>query len=597
MMHTIFKYTGGHPLYLTEYIRALYDVGFLRDDQGAWSDKVVQDLSVQIEALDVHEFIKNHLDYKYAQADLSENQKNLLLMMALVGKPTLRDLNDMTGGAQIEEDLEGLKDQGFLRHDVHQHFILPNVLFKDVILKNAHEDHVAELCDVIADHFESHQNDLQMVAHYRGRGRSPERFSILLDLSREQKMNFDFLNALENAFLVFEAAEDLNLKYSAALRIAETYMDQGRFVKAQEFLESHPIGKDFEFLEYWAVMQIDLALCYKYQEQWSRAENCYQEAMQAVENHAPLKWLWVRLTNLLARLKLDQGFLDESEKLFLQAWPVWHHELSDDDQVKAIRTDIDLLYHARGDYEQAIFYLHEVLEVLNHHTHHVAYPLAICKLARNHLKLGEMNRAEHELKTCLNLIQDRKAPYWIYIVYNDLGNVYDMKRDYTQAISCYEHAYDLVKKLSLSDCGYVTAYNLGQCHLKTHQLAEALKYFNFAKSFLESQDLSQDYSMAVNYHSTLLGLAGVYRRQQAYDDVKTYLNQAQSFEEQHDFLKPHRLYRLYETAHLARAQGRREDLEDFLKDIETYVDQPGFLREDYELFLNELNAPSSVPHS
>lgn len=587
ILEIICQRTQGNPLYLSEYLKALIEHQFFRDSNGNWSKEVLEDLGEKLQTLGATQFIKLQLNKKLDDVSLTETQWNLLYMMALSGKPTLREISEMTNGGKIESDLNILVGASLLETDFEHRYIFANPLLKDVLLEKMDPETKEDLCDQIASYLQTSDENEEKVLYYLGRGSNPNACEHLLELFEIQRLHCDYFEAkktLEEVLNRF-ASGNPKLEKKVCCLLGELCNEAENPKEAQSWLER---SLTIEGEATWHAKAFEQqGASFDQQGKLDEAKQAYQTALELTERDQSLLWLNVAVNNRLGRIELDKGDLKKAEKIFTKALQIWKNDLSDEDKPKAILRDIDRLYELKSEYQTAIDILKEFVTVLKTHKNSHFYPKLVYRLAVFYFKTGQLKKSEACLQTCLSQSKKRKTAYWLYMVYNQLGQIALEEGRHDEALHHFLHAFDLVQKSQYPHfVRFVISSNVATVHLILKNWTEAKKYFEFVVNNIENHSGDE---VQIYYHIFvgLLGLARVYRNEKNYDKSDECLEKAKVLYEGKSYIKQMEQFYLQEKIYLLWEKNQVDKIEDTLKSLNSLKDQKGFREDEYKVFKDD----------
>ncbi|CAF0957806.1 unnamed protein product [Adineta steineri] len=187
---------------------------------------------------------------------------------------------------------------------------------------------------------------------------------------------------------------------------------------------------------------------------------------------------WKRLGNLL----LTIGEFNKAEELY----NVLLEQTSNDDEKALYYSQLGYVKSHQGDYEKAIWYFEQGLEIEQR------------TLPSNHPNLAAS--------------------------YNNIGSVYDNIGEYSKALSFYEQALEIRQKtLPSNDPLLATSYNnIGTVYYNMGEYSKALSYYEKALEILQKSLPSNHPNLATSYNN--IGL--VYYNMKDYSKALPYLERA-----------------------------------------------------------------------
>ncbi len=181
-----------------------------------------------------------------------------------------------------------------------------------------------------------------------------------------------------------------------------------------------------------------------------------------------------------------------------------------------------------GDFDQALSLYESCLQKID--KTHEKYP-GVLKYKAQTLKEKKGEHIQEAIKIyqeVISIFRKRKDDFELAKALNDLGNVYDLKKEHSKALDCYKEAFSLLKKINDYDVTYniiiKNTGNLGSSYTKTQQFEQAEKTLNnavtIAKEVYGNSPIMPDYF----YPYYLLG--ELYQNKNEHEKALTFFNQA-----------------------------------------------------------------------
>jgi eukaryotic-like serine/threonine-protein kinase len=581
----IYNQTQGIPLYLTEYMRALFEKGFFRDSHGSWSEELLNDLGDELESLGANAFIKKRLKEKVDEFELDEFQEEILFTLALTGEPSLVDLAELTNGIVIEQHLDEFIETGFLLRNDEGKYCFTNPGYREAFLNKIPSEVKQEYCDKIADFIESQEAPLEEVLFYRGRGCSEGATTSLLTLARMQIETFKFNEAKDNLQELLQKT-DLrpHIILEAKLEIASVFEELGAFDAVMEVFAPADLTalKDTDRAR---ILEVQ-AMCHKRLGDVSTSYALLDQAMDCIADKPDQKLLYNDIQNRYVVNKLSEGKIKEAEELALKAYDIWKNELNETEKVDAL-CNISLVYLNTGDYAKALQFTQERVDTLKKKPYLEKYPRALFNLGIINIKLGNIEAGEQQLKETIEIVKKRKVIYWLYRVYNELGNLELQKDDLKNAIAHYEHALDLAYRTKAGTIIYYILQNISGVHIRAENWDDAIKYSNFTLKSLETKKIDEEDVRSFSYFNTYYNLATSYRNKGDLEKANSFLQKSKDYLDKHESLKPYKQYYFEEAAEIYKALDQDEPLKAILSEIESIKQEPFFNADKHAKWLEK----------
>lgn len=585
-LEAIFKMTGGNPWYLSGVVRILFKNRKIRDGHGNWSQKIYEDLGLNLEETGVEEFIKQGLREEINALKLDLGHSQVLNMLALAGKPTLNDLQSMSGNFSVDEALVRLAEAGILKVDAENLYVFTNPLYKEIILEKMDPEEKSEYCDLIADYYESQKANPETILYFRGRGNDSKAASSLTELARIQRERADYHLAHDNLELLLATIGlDANLENSALLEIGEIDIETGKYNEAEKYFErvvmNHQNSQQSASLPLIKALE-QMGVCHHRRQKPKEATYYFNKALDLAQKDPQFLWMEVILKNRLARNALDSGHLDEAEKLFGETWKIWKEQLKGEEQILAAKTDIDLLYFTKSDFAKAVAYLQEILQVVSKKPSSDSYPLVLYKLGKAYFEMDEIEKSKSYLSQCIEIMKKRHMPHLFYATYNELGRLYEKQKNMSQALEEYQHAFDLAQRTTADLHHYIVAFNMANIYRQEKKWKNAQNYYHFVITSLRVEGTHGSATSSYYIFASTLGLAEIHQEQKEFAHAQDYLNQAHELLKRVEYLKLFEQHYYQAKAELELSIGNRAEFDKTLAYVEALKSQEGFNLGEFE---------------
>ncbi|MBF0103923.1 MAG: protein kinase [Deltaproteobacteria bacterium] len=589
IVNTVFEQTQGNPLFLAEYIKTLFDAGFFRDAQGRWSEKILDDLGVEIKKYGVSGFIQNRFLAVIESLHLSDVQRDTLNYMALSENMlSIDDLIKITGNLRLNEDLVYFTEHKIFKPLSGNRITFLNSNFAKIIMSRIACDEKSAYCERLAEYFEKKGASKDQILFFRGRGTGPQAFLFLLELAKKNYEELEFDQAKENlADILCRDGIKASVRDEALLMLGELFLDDADYDSAVEWfakLEAQTTDIVFKTRALYL-----LGLCFNRKGTAHKSTECFEQAKKLCHGLRSHKALWVSIKNWEAMRELESGNINRAQDIAQSTWKIWHNELDDDEKIEAIkRNDSDMIFHYGGKHKEAIAYLEEQLAVVSKTPHLDYYPRTIMKLGVAYLRSGEPVKGKRLLLQTLDLIKQNRTPKWLYAVYNELGNIEDAEDHYDEAVKYYKHALDLAKKSHAGVNLFIIAGNMATLCFKKGDFDGAQKHAGFVLDCIKKNDFINVNQKVYCLFSAHLTMAMACLHKGEHIEGDWHLGQAAEILSAHDSLKQYRLRLLTQKAESYKIKKQMDKAHEVEKEIERLKLDPDFDESNYRAPLKNL---------
>ncbi|CAF1241688.1 unnamed protein product [Adineta steineri] len=234
---------------------------------------------------------------------------------------------------------------------------------------------------------------------------------------------------------------------------------------------------------------------------------------------------WKRLGKLLLKI----GQFNKAEELY----NVVLEQTSDEGEKAHYYHKLGAVHYNQGDYEKAIWYFEQGLEVQNK-----ILPFSHPDLAESfndiglvYKNMGEYSKALSSHEKALEIWQKTLPSNHpdLATVHNNIGSVYHEMGEYSKALSYLEKALEIQQKtLPSNHPDLATVHNnIGSVYKNMGEYSKALSYYEKTLEIDQKTLPSNHPSLATSYNN----IAGVYDNMGEYSKALTFLEQALEIDE------------------------------------------------------------------
>ncbi|CAF1294577.1 unnamed protein product [Adineta steineri] len=184
---------------------------------------------------------------------------------------------------------------------------------------------------------------------------------------------------------------------------------------------------------------------------------------------------WYALGNLLLKI----GQFNKAEELYNELFDL----TSDEGENQYYYNQLGYIKSAQGDYEKAIWYHEQGLQILQKQfpSNHPELATTYNNIGNDYQKMGEYSKALLSHEKALE-IQQKAFPSThpsLATSYNNIGNVYEYIGEYSKALSFFESALEMLKKTLPTNHPLLAASynNIGAVYYKMGEYSKTLSFY------------------------------------------------------------------------------------------------------------------------
>lgn len=556
LIQEIEKRTAGNPLFVTEFIKSLLNLGVLFDSSGKWDATTFEDIKIDFDQVHIPNSFEEFASEKYN--DLSTSGKELIELFATHQSPILLDqIKKLYSKDDLSSALLELIEADLVQKTSREHqYDFKNISVGQVLYKNMDEQSRLHWHQELAKLYEGSKSHKETYLYHLGHsGLKDQNAKALLALGQLQIDEPNYGKALQTFESIRTNFSKPISKYGveACFKIAKVQVLTRNYKESEQTLQD--LKKSITNTEHDTPenqIQIlekltDLAI------KDSQIEAAEQLCLQALENlnesKNPTESL--RFKNYQAYITLKKGNIEDAEKEFLANQKVWNENLSLKDKIKVPNNRLldTLLLQQKN--EEAIQLCEDNIRFLNqsknksllsqnHYGLGYVYNRIIAKDNSNDQKLVDKCIYHYEMaEKCARDVNDYDM---MLRSFNGLGNMMEHQKNREKALEFYNRALAISRKIEDLFTASLLSYNIGSIHNFMKNDLEAYSYFIYTINTLEQiqSTVKSDFLPYVqtNLYLSQVFLSGIYLRQ--YNDAikaKECLSVAQDLLNTNDNLK------------------------------------------------------------
>ncbi len=446
--------SGGNPLYIEEYVKALVASDVVRVDSGEALYKAEANL------VDFPKTLRGLVGARIKRLPIE--QRGLLQRAAVMGQRFNTDLfASVTGieGGSLRSILIGLKDMGLLTRISAGEFAFASDLVRDVVydgivLSDRREIHAA-VAHAIEELFDDRLDDFveRLAVHYREGGERSKAVDYLIRAGEKVAADYSHQAALDYYLKALELLQ--NVPRPELDRILSVYL---------------PIGQ--------------LAIKTNNLELGQKKMRLAEELAEETDDTRKL----IQILRLNAELQARADHYQESQQYFQRAI-----ELADEIGDEALRCEVRVtagqVYIWTGDMKKAAPYYREALDLSSGTGEADLFITSSAQLAKA-LAMSEADEQALEILTKAGeVLEDTENPNTRCEFEFAHSYVYYMLRDMDQAVHYNLRALEIAKEYDIKDMIGRNAHNIGDVYLGLGDYRKAFTYLRMSLEVAEEAGL------------------------------------------------------------------------------------------------------------
>lgn len=582
LVQQVSAYTAGHPLFVTETLRALIRKGLLFDQHGRWTAETYADLGIDFARLEVPPTVEAIVAQGYARQPAAAQE--VLGIMATHDAPITQDLMETLLEKTIPATiLSTLVEQRLLQfHPPDGCYRFRTRAQAQAIYRQLGRAQQQQWHDRIARILAAQPTaDLEQLYHHKAHGSHPrEAQEACWELSRhllEVHRPAEAIPYVQRYIDQLPPADDAR-RAEAYYCLGQGYYAMREFGRAIEIYRTGIAQcRDAQTAQSWHLT---------FREAWGLAAmraRRYAEAAQQFRQ--VLVMLGDGDTHRAQRLRVENSiattimYQDPSPTALEEAVAIFRRThaaamaLPFGERETILNNDLGYALFMQKRYAEAKTILEHHCECFEQAGAARRLTRALSLLAETHRGLKDHAAAAACCERALPIAQQTRDPERLMLLYNSLGNIHAEQGDDAQAIHFYERALDLCGRVSDQGRAMALTLNLGELYWKEKKLRRAEAYLQSTIAFAESGKVAGgiDRQFECQAHLTL---AELFHHQQHYGEVHHHLDLAQATAEHHASCHPLLFYIVLERIQAHRDQGETAQAERLTSTLDRLAETP-----------------------
>jgi serine/threonine protein kinase/tetratricopeptide (TPR) repeat protein len=566
----LFIRTDGNPLFLTELLQSLIQSHQLFDEYGRWSPSRIEDLGIDFNKLEAPKTLQEHCREKYQF--LPDTVKKILLAVSVSKSALTRhDLFELGLGG-ITKEVAFLQGEKLVNVDAEGTIRLSNPNFYDWIRQEVDPQELPPLHQSLGELLQRDPKR-ELFAFYHlglGIGASEERLRHLLKYEAglfEQHLWGDSIKGLEIALPLASNGEE---QVEVRLRLVRSLFRSGQHHLALENLTAinQILKKEKENPKHWRWVQQtlrEMGSIYIKEGKLDLAHESLEASRVLLEEHEENPVEEMILENFKASLLLLGGKITEAAHLSeetYQRWQSWSFE----DKRRVLNNDLPNIYINQKKFGEAKKVLalqtkfYEEIGELQKQAY-ALYGLALCCY-----HLQEYEEALKNYQSCAEISRKIKNEELLFHVFNELGNISFVQKDWNHAVDHYNHALELAQHLSAINNSIGITINLALVMKNLGDFQGARVYL---KHVIDSLETHPTLSLPLRQFLTqaYLALGKINIIDTKFTESRDAYRDAFHLIREHSALEPFRFSILLGLVHSNILLGRDEEAQEFLAEL------------------------------
>lgn len=485
---SLFNFTEGNPLFLTETMKEMITRKLLFDSAGRWKRSTLEDLGLDFANLDVTKGLQERITPIFE--NLSDEEGNLACFISVLNKSVQSEAIKLLFKKDFSKDLNSLIQKNILRYDnINKTFEFCNPILKRTFYKKTAEPERRKIHDELANTaghiFELMGDDLE---YHKQRSESilVAKTSILKGIKASEKNKFpvetidDFLSRINGTLDkdVFEIAMYKVKKVSASRNYTDARnsleMLEDKLPSIDKYPELH-----FKFhLEMGSILKKD----HKLEEAITHLNKAKEISMEIEDQTSQFV-----AENSLTGIDLAKGNVDDAIEKFSSSRKEMD-KINEESRSEILNNDLGQAYFYKGEYDKAIEVLKDDVVFFKKVENKRQLLRALYAMADSYRHLRKVERAETIFKQVIEVAKQIDDIGMLYRAYSGLGNVMNDNAFYEQSVGYFERALDLAIHLGNYNDVIGIMINLAIINSNLGNNKKAMSTLETALNFLERKN-------------------------------------------------------------------------------------------------------------
>jgi serine/threonine protein kinase/tetratricopeptide (TPR) repeat protein len=498
----VYRNTGGNPAICQQTIENLIQQGLLFDESGRWSADLLAHLEDALGHVETPRSLEEKMKLEYESLDSYERDVVCWLSLSPFGLSE-KALKKLVGVKKVSRVLKEMLNKKIVRLEQKQAYMLYRSTFGPFVRRRLSEYEKQARHDELAGADLGFPEEMRL--YHRGYGshreagiEALEKLGDSLALKGDRAGSLKCFKRLHDEF----DGEPVADRVRWVIKLAENLIWLDRFREAsaiiagidQEIIDADDATVSLKSrLLLWEKQGLSLL----HQQRIKEASFYFSEGLRLSSKNPDTRVEEIRFLNDLAQIEMLAARHEKAIEKFNEARKK-AKGLGQEEMRRITNNDLGHVYFGLGEYDKAVDYLKEDIDVFSRLRFQepltrAIYTVAECLRAKKHY-----DKAIKEYERCIRICKRENLLPLLLRSYNGLGNVFLTKEKYDKALENYQRAIEISVHLKDFTTRAALLSNQALIYRIQKNWTQAARRFLLVKQILESK------SKRIPYEQTLL---------------------------------------------------------------------------------------------
>ncbi|MBF0104370.1 MAG: sigma 54-interacting transcriptional regulator [Deltaproteobacteria bacterium] len=587
LINELAQRTSGNPLFVTEFIKSLFELNLFLDSHGKWDATTFEDIKIDFGQIHIPSSVEEYFRDKYCK--LPADLKEITRWIAVNNQPIfIEDLATVSRSTNIQLKIMELINQNILEKTTREHsYYFKNLLFADAIYSTIPKNEAAICHDALKNIYKDNSKKREQYLYHQGHGLYlDEAKEGLLELGKLYFKSARYKDSITTFCLLLDITNtpfgDTEIK--ARFELGECYKHSHQYENAvteyralQHYFSNEVQAKENKNLLLTLHKLVDVFIKMR---DLKAAKECCDLAQNIISGHPDTLAYDLIFKNHGAYIKLKEGKLEEAESIYCNTKLEWAEGLNETEKAMVDNNRLIEVYVIKQKTDLAIELCLKDIKTFTGYNNNNA-------LALNYYALGDvyyrMATAEtHKNRTaffkkgseyfleCEKIARTIDNIRYMMLAFNGLGNIYsddkDNKELLNKALDYYNRALAMARKLETLFDAALISYNIASIHKLINNMKDAYSYLVYAINTLENIKEQRSPHTELNLYLCYILFSEIHITNSEFQKAHQAVDRAEEYFKQTDVIK---IYEYYLHARRASAYLGENKTEQGIKALQT----------------------------
>jgi len=487
LTNSLYAFTGGNPLFLTETMKDLISKGMLFDSAGRWAKTTMEDLGVDLSQLDPPESTLAKLNELFKI--FTEHENEVASLLSTLQKPcSLESLEEILN-RDLKKDLDNLITKKIVRFDEENKcYSFGTTILNHAFYLHLTTDQKRYFHDKIINFMLARDKNNPSIRFHVQRASNPEdaKKALLEEINNNQKEKSQLTTI--NEYLSRFGYELNDEVFDVTLKKAETLAATRNITEAhrlyQDLLIKIPDENDASDWNF--RLNQAIGMLYLKERKLDQATNFFKKAKKIAKNLDD-STASILVENNIAAIDLIMGNLEYAIAKYEKSRSKTK-KVKKEDTLKIKNNDLGHALFYNGKYNDAIDVLKDDVKLFQKIEDNRLLCRALYSLGEAYRYLRKFDKAKDIFQQIIEKAKGLDDIPRLYRAYNGLGNVLNDEGNFSDSIGYFDRALDLAIHIADYDAAINYMINTAIIYSNVDEVKKAFDTFQTALTFLERSD-------------------------------------------------------------------------------------------------------------